>query len=1147
MIIALIAGLLPASANETVESRSFVIESIDGTEATLTKGTRKEFQLRQGTRLAAGNTVTTSKDTKVTIKLDDDSSITMAPSTKIDVSKLNRRELMLTVITGSISVNAAAQPADRSTTFKAGNSTMGIRGTIFTVTYMEGYVRIVMLEGELDIETSDGEFILMAGQTLEYPKQPDSDLAGNYPLDSIKPLDLEQLKSFTPEIISGNVWTNIYPIILVEIPDSFTLEVIQEHEELLIELGVITEEEAAMLDDLIEQRKVEEEAQAQAIEEALQEQQDTIDQLQQSVIYLGIPTDTNTGTGTGGNGGGTTPPEPTTPVVPTDPTSPTDPVDPEEPEDPANPEDPIDPEDPEEPEDPDDTTDTGDTGGSPPPPPPSTYGISLSTESGPVTDMFYWGMEPQGSLVGLMSTVTVSNTGNQPTGQLTIALSGTNANSFTISTDSLDSIPASSTGTFNIGVNNVSSLPVGIHVATVTITGENINESYELLVEITVTGISLTPTGTHTFDDAIEGYTSVTEHTVTITNIGIADTGNLTITLNGTDASSFSLSPTLIDNIGTATGSNTATFTVVPNTGLSPRTYNATVAIAGSTIGGLAFDVSFTVEAATYGISLSRTGTYTFTSMDYGYDSIDPLTVYITNSGNQQTGALIIELSGTNAGNFTLSTTSVANITAGGTGSFTIRPNTWLDAGTHSATITVSAAIGNNNPITSQSFVVSFTVTAEPTYGIELDDTSYYFVDQTEGYLYNDPYTVIITNTGNQPTGFLSIELSGDNAASFWLSNSSITNIAVGSTGSFTVRYQLDLDIGEHSATITILGDNGIDVTLDVFFTVNATHIVSNSDELRDALRDARPDETIQVISRIDYDDPINLHHEVTLSIASDVTFVTNGNFDILGTLIIASGSVVVMTESGQPYIGNDGIINILGTLMTGNVLHNQMNNHGTINIYGSFINDGHIWNFGTLNLSSNSTFINNDNFEHRNGILSINGTLINNSNMINGSTILINNGGKMVIEDTLTNLEHGASTGIIDIFNGGILEIESGGRLYNNDVLNVIGTLSNEGIIYLGGSSHIKGVSANTTTITGAGRLIMDGNPINVTTIENINITSMSIPIPTNNNYRLRLIMIYAYGIYQQGGVTMIGDDELIFDILIGWNGSNWEEAYTP
>ena len=110
-------------------------------------------------------------------------------------------------------------------------------------------------------------------------------------------------------------------------------------------------------------------------------------------------------------------------------------------------------------------------------------------------------------------------------------------------------------------------------------------------------------------------------------------------------------------------------------------------------------------EIPTYGVTLDKTDTHTFDSAIVGYREQTPLTVQVTNTGNQPTGALTVALSGANAGSFTLSKTNLESIARDGSASFTVKPNTGLAAGTYTAEVTVSGGKS-----ISASFNVSFTV-----------------------------------------------------------------------------------------------------------------------------------------------------------------------------------------------------------------------------------------------------------------------------------------------------------------------------------------------------------------------------------------------------------------------------------------------------
>ena len=113
------------------------------------------------------------------------------------------------------------------------------------------------------------------------------------------------------------------------------------------------------------------------------------------------------------------------------------------------------------------------------------------------------------------------------------------------------------------------------------------------------------------------------------------------------------------------------------------------------------------VLAPVYGIELDKTGTHTFVAAAEGYGAVTPLTVTVTNTGNQPTGALTAALSGDNPESFVLSAASITDIPAGGDASFTVGPITGLTAETYTATVTVSG----DNSIRAL-FTVRFTVAA---------------------------------------------------------------------------------------------------------------------------------------------------------------------------------------------------------------------------------------------------------------------------------------------------------------------------------------------------------------------------------------------------------------------------------------------------
>lgn len=111
----------------------------------------------------------------------------------------------------------------------------------------------------------------------------------------------------------------------------------------------------------------------------------------------------------------------------------------------------------------------------------------------------------------------------------------------------------------------------------------------------------------------------------------------------------------------------------------------------------------------TYAISLSQSGSYTFTSSEYGYTLPHVQTITLTNTGNQPTGTLTVALGGDGSGNFQIFDNGVTGgISPGSNATFKIAPIVGLSVGTYdNATVTVSGSAS----ITPQSFAVSFSVT----------------------------------------------------------------------------------------------------------------------------------------------------------------------------------------------------------------------------------------------------------------------------------------------------------------------------------------------------------------------------------------------------------------------------------------------------
>jgi M6 family metalloprotease-like protein len=103
-------------------------------------------------------------------------------------------------------------------------------------------------------------------------------------------------------------------------------------------------------------------------------------------------------------------------------------------------------------------------------------------------------------------------------------------------------------------------------------------------------------------------------------------------------------------------------------------------------------------------MTINQHGTHIFSSASPGYGPPTPLSVAVSNTGRQATGAISITLSGADANRFTLSKNTIADVATGANEFFTVVPHTGLDLGTYTATVTVEGAG------LSRTFDVKFTV-----------------------------------------------------------------------------------------------------------------------------------------------------------------------------------------------------------------------------------------------------------------------------------------------------------------------------------------------------------------------------------------------------------------------------------------------------
>jgi hypothetical protein len=158
-----------------------------------------------------------------------------------------------------------------------------------------------------------------------------------------------------------------------------------------------------------------------------------------------------------------------------------------------------------------------------------------------------------------------------------------------------------------------------------------------------------------------------------------------------------------------------------------------------------------------------------------------------------------------------------------------VSPKQGLALGTYSATAIIRAQ-GGSVLLEPKTLTLSFSMESAHIYGISLNRTgTQTFAEQEEGYTERETLTAVITNTGNKPTGPLSVSVS--NSSLFALSATDIDSVAAGRTARFEVSPQAGLAVASaYTATVTVSGAEAgsaiVPRSFDVSFAVRARPVL---------------------------------------------------------------------------------------------------------------------------------------------------------------------------------------------------------------------------------------------------------------------------------------------------------------------------------
>ncbi|MCF7826809.1 MAG: choice-of-anchor D domain-containing protein, partial [Candidatus Marinimicrobia bacterium] len=450
---------------------------------------------------------------------------------------------------------------------------------------------------------------------------------------------------------------------------------------------------------------------------------------------------------------------------------------------------------------------------------------------------------------------TIANTGDANlllSGSPVVAISGSHASNFTVTTQPTSPVSGRSSKTFVI---RFAPSAVGLRSATVTIANNDSNENpYTFAIQGTGTpppemdvsgnGISIfsgdsSPSVTdHTYLGSADIVTGSVDYTFTISNTGgfnLNLSGSPVVQLSGTHAADFLVITQASASIvpaGTstfvlrfdpsATGLRTATVSIA-NNDLDENPYTFSVQGTGSAtpeidITGKGLSI---VDGSTTA-SLSNDSDFGNTDVNYG-STIH--TFSINNSGSgvlTLTGSpLMVTVFGTHASDFTVSQQPASSTVAaqGGSVSFqvTFNPPT---TGLRQATISITNNDANESPYT---FAVQGTGTINPEINILGNGTSIAngastltSTDSTDlgsALIGGTPHIVTYTiqNTGPAPlllTGsWPLVSISGAHAGDFSVISAPSSSVASGGSTTFKIKF-FPITSGIRSATLTILNND---------------------------------------------------------------------------------------------------------------------------------------------------------------------------------------------------------------------------------------------------------------------------------------------------------------------------------------------------
>ena len=459
------------------------------------------------------------------------------------------------------------------------------------------------------------------------------------------------------------------------------------------------------------------------------------------------------------------------------------------------------------------------------------------------------------STVASSRTFTIYNTGNVVLTVGTPVISGLNASDFVVTTP-----PAATVGAYGSTTFTVTFTPSAINNRTATITIAN-NDSDENPYDFAIQGFGIIPeidiqgngnsiadgtTAVSTTNWTDFSNTTITR-TFTIFNQGNTNLTLGAITFTGTNAADFAVTTPPVSPV-TAFGSTTFTVTFTPS-GTGTRT--ATINIVNNDNNESPYDFNLQGTGIAQEIDLQGNATSITDGSgtpsaanwtDFGTASATR-TFTIFNQGNMPLNITGITFTGTNPGDFSVTTPPAATVVGFSSTTFTVTFNNG-GTGNRTATMNIANNDSNENPydvaIRATGGTRIIAVTNPNNVNIPDNDTTPTAVKQTDfgSVSINSgsvTVTYTITNTGTAAINLGAASFTGANAADFTMTLAPASALAPAATTTFEISFA-PTSKGSKSATFSIVTNaTGMNpFNFDIIGTGVQTYLDTDSDGITD-------------------------------------------------------------------------------------------------------------------------------------------------------------------------------------------------------------------------------------------------------------------------------------------------------------------------